>query len=89
MAVMFAMGQGKVAAENIVNSFSGEPLRKYKAVDLGYLIPFTTRKAPGVIMGIKVSGIIGYFMHYFMCFYRSTWRNKLKILKHWIFALFA
>ncbi|MGD2279163.1 MAG: FAD-dependent oxidoreductase [Candidatus Omnitrophota bacterium] len=84
MAVMFSMGQGKIAAENVVRSIFKRPSRKYKAVDLGYLIPFATGKAPGIIMGKRINGNTGYFMHYFMCLYRSGWGNRFKMLEYWL-----
>lgn len=82
MAVMFSMGQGKTAAKNVINSLIGVKLGKYRAVDLGYLIPIATGIAPGIIMNKRVNGKLGYFLHYFMCIYRAEWANKFKILKY-------
>jgi len=84
MAVMFAIAEGRVAAENIVRSIKGTPLLKYKPKDLGYLIPLAGGRAPGIILGKKVDGRFGFIMHYFMCLYRSSFRNRLGILKAWI-----
>ncbi len=86
MAVMFSMGQGKTAADNIVNSIRGKAPVKYRPVDLGYLVPMAQGKAPGVVMGAGVDGLCGYFMHYLMCAYRSEWRNKAGILKELVLS---
>jgi len=81
MAVMFSMGQGKIAARNVVSSIMKRPLKKYKAIDMGYLVPLAFGKAPGIILNVPVKGRLGYFMHYFMCIYRSEWQNKFGMLK--------
>jgi NADH dehydrogenase len=81
MAVMFSMGEGKTAADNIAYNVRGKHLVGYAPVDLGYLVPMAHRKAPGMVLGIRVGGVLGYIMHYFMCAYRSVWRNKTGILK--------
>lgn len=83
MAVMFSMGQGRSAACNIVRSIRGRPLAEYVAVDLGYLVPFATGSAYGPVMFFKAKGFFGYLLHYFMCFYRSSFRNKITLLKEW------
>ncbi|MCX5678857.1 MAG: FAD-dependent oxidoreductase [Candidatus Omnitrophica bacterium] len=81
MAVMFSMGQGKVAAENIVRSISNKRLIEYRAVDLGYLIPMAHGKATGIVLGRRVHGLLGYLLHYCMCIYRSEWKNMFGIVK--------
>lgn len=81
MAVMFSMGQGKVAAKNIVNNITGKPFIKYRPRDLGYLIPMAHGKAPGVVLGKNVHGFTGYVMHYMMCAYRSYKLNKVRVLR--------
>lgn len=84
MAVMFAIGQGKTAAENVVRSITGKRLKRYVPRDLGYLIPFATGKAPGVVMGMRVRGRPGFWMHYLMCVYRSSFRNGLAMIRFWL-----
>ncbi|MFA6635638.1 MAG: FAD-dependent oxidoreductase [Candidatus Omnitrophota bacterium] len=85
MAVMFAMGQGKRAAENIVGSIEGKPLIPYRAEDLGYVIPLSKGKAPGIVLGKEIHPRIGYLLHYFMCLYRAPFMGKLRIAKDIIF----
>ncbi|MBD3296304.1 MAG: hypothetical protein GF392_02935 [Candidatus Omnitrophica bacterium] len=84
MAVMFAIAQGKTAAENIVRSIEGKTLKRYVPRDLGYLIPFATGKAPGVVMGVKVKGRLGFWMHYFMSVFRSSCANGLAMIRFWL-----
>ncbi len=81
MAVMFSIGQGKVAAANIGNTVLKKPLIKYRPIDLGYLIPMAHGKAPGVVMARRIHGSLGYLMHYFMCIYRSETINKMRVVR--------
>jgi NADH dehydrogenase FAD-containing subunit len=80
MAVMFAISQGITAAENIMRKIKGEDLGVYRAVDLGYVIPLSRGKAPGLVLGKKIPSRIGYLLHYFMCLYRAPFRGKVRIL---------
>lgn len=84
LAVMFSLAQGKVAAQNVVNAILNKPLVEYKPLDLGYLIPLASGKAPGIVLGRKVHGRSGYFLHYFMCVYRSWWPNNVKLLRDFL-----
>ena len=88
MAVMFSLGQAKIAAQNIINSIKGEQLTSFRPVDLGYLIPLTYRKAPGLVLGHNVGSRTGYLLHYCLCIYRSRISEKFKILKDLIFRRF-
>ena len=72
MAVMFALAEGKVAALNALRSLEGKALKAYRPMDLGYLLPVASGKAPGVVLGKGAHGALGYMMHYFMCVYRSS-----------------
>lgn len=81
MAVMFSLAQGKNAAGNILRQITGRPLTRYEPVDLGFLIPVASGKAPGKVLGANVHGSAGYLMHYFMCIYRSEPANRYAILK--------
>ncbi|MBD3245872.1 MAG: hypothetical protein GF333_02560 [Candidatus Omnitrophica bacterium] len=80
MAIMFAMGQGKRAACNIVRQVRGKKIKPYHPLDLGYLIPLTYARAPGIVLGIRVGNFPGFLLHYLLCIYRSFWRKKLPIL---------
>jgi len=76
MSVVFALSQGRHAAINVVRSILGKRSIPYRPVDPGYLIPVATGKAPGTVLGVNVGGRIGYFLHYFMCVYRSEPSNR-------------
>lgn len=80
MSVMFSLSQGMLAADNIARSIMGCRLKKYRTVDLGYLIPMAHGKAEGLVFGQFVHGLPAYLMHYFMCVYRSEWKNKAGII---------
>ncbi len=72
MAIMFAMGEGKTASQNIINSIGNKKLENYNPIDLGYLIPLVYGKAPGQLFGkYKVNSRIGYLLHYLLSAYRS------------------
>lgn len=85
MAVQFAIFQGRLAAANIVRSINGAPLKKYRPIDFGYIIPMANNKSCGIVMGIYVTGFLATFLHYLMCIYRSfSLKNKLGILNNLI-----
>ncbi len=82
MAVQFSIAQGEVAAVNILRHLRGVPLKKYRPVDLGYVIPMANNHSCGNILGINMRGLLPTLLHYLMCAYRSyTLRNKLGIIK--------
>jgi NADH dehydrogenase len=81
MAVMFAMGQGRTAAKNILADIKGEKLTAYNDIDLGFLLPLAYGKASGKVLGLKVKGAAGYIMHYLMCVYRSEPVNRRKVIE--------
>jgi len=84
MAVMFSIGQGRIAAENVVRMIGKRPLIRYVPKDLGYLIPLASGRAPGIILGRRINGRIGYRLHYLMCLYRSALPNQIKMLQYWM-----
>ncbi len=81
MAVQFAITQGDLAAANIISSIRKRPLKKYRPLDLGYIIPMANNLSCGNILGLNVSGIFATFLHFSMCIFRTLgWRNKAGIL---------
>jgi len=81
-AVQFSWAEGIAAARNIRRRIAGRPGLPYRSHDLGYLIPLASGKAWGEILGIRVGGRLGSFLHYFMCVYRTLgWKNKIGIIK--------
>jgi NADH dehydrogenase len=81
MAIIFAIGQGKIAAINIIRSVNKEPLQKFKPSDPGFIVPLVYADAPGIVFGKRVKGFLGYSMHYFMSIYRSYFPKKIGIIK--------
>ncbi len=79
MAVMFSIEQGKIAARNVIKSILKEPLSEYNPLDLGFFIPIANGNAFGSVLGMKLGGRPGYFLHYLMCVYRSE-PEKRKLL---------
>lgn len=81
MAVQFSWAEGLETARNIRRFLKGKRLRPYRPRDYGYLIPCASGKAWGIILGIRVSGRLGSFFHYFMCILRTlSWRNRLLLV---------
>lgn len=82
MAVQFSIAEGETAAKNIINSIKEKPLKSYKPIDLGYIIPMANNSSCGTILGINSKGTLATMMHYIMCVYRSFgFKNKWGIVK--------
>lgn len=81
MSVQFAITQGLAAARNILCLIKGEPLRKYRPVDPGYIVPMANNRACGNVLGANITGILAIALHYCMCAYRSYgFANKVGVL---------
>jgi NADH dehydrogenase len=81
MAVQFAIAQGIRASANIIRSIQGKNLRKYKPLDLGYIIPMANNKSCGRLLRINMQGLLPTFLHYVMSVYRSYGlKNKFGLL---------
>ncbi len=82
MAMQFSIVEGDLAAKNIINSIKGRKLKKYRPIDMGYIIPMANNRSCGVIMGFNLKGLLPTIFHFIMCVYRSfNWRNKFGIIK--------
>ena len=82
MAVQFSIAQGRLAAENILRQIKRRPLKKYRPLDLGYVIPMANNKSCGRILGLNLKGLLPTLLHYTMCVYRLlSWRNRLAIIR--------
>lgn len=83
MAVQFAVSQGESAAANIVASVRGQPLKHYRFLDLGFVVPMANNTACGNVLGIEMKGFFPLALHYLLCIYRSCgMRNKMRVLKN-------
>ena len=70
MAIQFAITQGEHVAKNIVNSIRDIPLKKYRPLDLGFIIPMANNKSCGRVFGLNVKGVLPTLLHFMMCFFR-------------------
>ncbi len=90
MAVQFSLAEADNAASNILRIIAGKKrLTRYRPLDFGLLLPMANRKACGRVLFFRIWGIIGWFLHYAMCIFRSYGiRNKLGILSDSLLRLF-
>lgn len=70
MAVQFAINQGNQAAVNIIRSIKDLPLKKFRPLDLGYIIPLANNKSCGEVFGFKLKGLLPTVLHFIMCIFR-------------------
>ncbi|MFA5157386.1 MAG: FAD-dependent oxidoreductase [Candidatus Omnitrophota bacterium] len=78
MAVQFSIYGSVFAAGNIIRSIRGQELRKYRPIDVGYIIPMANNRSCGQVLGINVKGNAATALHFMMCIYRSQGiKNKL------------
>lgn len=81
MSVQFSISEGWRAGENILRSIGRKPLKAFRPVDLGYVVPMANFRGAGRILGRAFTGRIPALMHYVMCECR-TWglANRAKLL---------
>ena len=85
----FAMRQGALIGDNIVASIRKQPLKPFKFTGLGELATIGHRKAVAMVMGLRFSGLIAWFM------WRSVYLmklpgldRKLRVMTEWTFEMF-
>jgi NADH dehydrogenase len=85
----FAMRQGALIGDNIVASIRKQPLKLFKFTGLGELATIGHRKAVAMVMGLRFSGLIAWFM------WRSVYLmklpgldRKLRVMTEWTFEMF-
>jgi NADH dehydrogenase len=85
----FAMRQGTLIGNNITASIRKKPLKPFKFTGLGELATIGHRKAVAMILGLRFSGLIAWFM------WRSVYLmklpgfdRKLRVMTEWTFELF-
>ena len=85
MAIQFAITEGNHAADNIVRLIRKRPLKKFKPVDLGYIIPMANNKSCGMVFGLNLKGFLPTLLHFAMCIYRlSGLKNKIGLISNLI-----
>lgn len=85
----FAMRQGQLIGANIAAAYEGRPLKPFTFTGLGELATIGHRKAVAMIMGLRFSGLLAWFM------WRSVYLmklpgldRKLRVMAEWTFELF-
>ncbi|MCP5560454.1 MAG: FAD-dependent oxidoreductase [Verrucomicrobiaceae bacterium] len=85
----FAMRQGALVGDNIVATIAKKPLKTFKFTGLGELATIGHRKAVAMVMGMRFSGLLAWFM------WRSIYLmklpgldRKLRVMAEWTFELF-
>ena len=85
----FAMRQGALIGDNIFASLRKLPLKPFKFTGLGELATIGHRKAVAMVMGLRFSGLLAWFM------WRSVYLmklpgldRKLRVMTEWTFELF-
>jgi NADH dehydrogenase len=85
----FAMRQGALIGDNIFASLRKLPLKPFKFTGLGELATIGHRKAVAMVMGLRFSGLLAWFM------WRSVYLmklpgldRKLRVMMEWTFELF-
>jgi NADH:ubiquinone reductase (H+-translocating) len=85
----FAMRQGVLIGDNIFASLRKLPLKTFKFTGLGELATIGHRKAVAMVMGLRFSGLLAWFM------WRSVYLmklpgldRKLRVMTEWTFELF-
>jgi NADH:ubiquinone reductase (H+-translocating) len=69
-AAAFSASSGARAGKNIVRSLKNMPLRKFRPVDPGWVIPLYPSSI-GKLLGIPIRGRLGLGLHYLTCGYRA------------------
>ena len=57
---------GKLTAQNIINSISGNSLLKNESETKGVMIDLANKNTVGIVLGMKVKGFIAYFLKRFV-----------------------
>jgi NADH dehydrogenase len=84
-----AVRQAKVLADNIVAHLRGRPLTKYKHSYAGSVASLGLYKGVAEIYGIKLRGVVAWFMHRTYHVSRMpTWNRRIRIIIDWSTALF-
>jgi NADH dehydrogenase len=84
-----AVRQAKVLADNVVAHLRGTPLAQYKHSYAGSVASLGLYKGVAEIYGIKLRGIVAWFMHRTYHVSRMpTWNRRIRIVFDWTGALF-
>ena len=83
-----AVRQAKVLADNVVAHLRGRPLKTYKHSYAGSVASLGLYKGVAEIYGVKLRGIVAWFMHRTYHVSRMpTWNRRVRIVMDWTTAL--
>jgi NADH dehydrogenase len=83
-----AVRQAKVLGDNIVAHLRGRPLKKYKHSYAGSVASLGLYKGVAEIYGVKLRGVVAWFMHRTYHVSRMpTWNRRIRIVLDWTGAL--
>ncbi len=83
-----AVRQAKVLADNVIAHLQGRPLRRYKHSYAGSVASLGLYRGVAEIYGIKLKGVLAWFMHRTYHVSRMpTFNRKVRILADWTGAL--
>lgn len=89
MSMQFSIYQGARAADNLVRSIKGLPLKGFRPVDLGYIIPMANNNSCGPVLGLKLKGLLPTLLHFAMCLYRlPRLKNKFHLASGLLRSIF-
>jgi NADH dehydrogenase len=84
-----AVRQSKVLADNIIASLRGFPLHEYKHKYVGSVAGLGLFKGVANVYGIKLKGVVAWFMHRTYHVSRvPTLNRKVRVIVDWTLALF-
>ena len=82
-----ATRQGSRAAENIVATLRGEPLRNYRHHDLGFLVDLGGRDAAANPLGFRMTGLPAKWLtHGYHLKALPTLNNKVRVASDWLLS---
>jgi len=87
-SVRFAITEASTAAQNLVNLIKNKPLKHYKPLDLGYIVPLGNGRGSGYALGLKIQGRLAITMHYLLSvWFSASWKNRLGLILNLIFKI--
>ena len=85
----FAMRQGALIGDNIVASLREKPLKPFTFTGLGELATIGHRKAVAMVMGLRFSGLLAWFMWRTVYLMKLPGLDrKLRVMAEWTFEMF-
>ncbi|KWT87249.1 FAD-dependent oxidoreductase [Candidatus Magnetominusculus xianensis] len=86
----FAVREGRRLAKNIIAEIDGSPKKPFSFKDLGMMGALGHHSAAGVVLGIKVSGLLGWMMWRFVYWSKLPGTvRKIRVAFDWILDFFV